>query len=376
MTTKASRATEERLAPHWRRLRLLSGAPDCVIKAAYRHFIEIHHPDRGGSDSDAKEVNAAFAELQGRGMPPNEHVATHYDGEPWHILGIASNADARLVERAAKALSSDLDAHPRLAARVAWAAQHFASAPRKTAPPRPPARARAAPPAPRPRAVAGMPEGLVERIDFGTLTWGAAATRDVRLTWRDYAPYTVRAAAASPVTVEVKPSKALPGRFVMSFSIDWDAEVLRGARRLRGYTLDSLVTVSWPEGEATVRVRGALLYPPVVTASPEALDLGRVRMGADVHTSLMLVSSAPADITVQPTPWLRRVDGAGRTVDGPVRLGTNTPMRVALAVAWEPIIERASGVPPDKPWRPTGKIVVRWDAGELIVPVEMIVDRR
>ncbi len=41
----------DRRAEHWKQLGLMSGAPECVIKAAHRFYIELHHPDRGGTPS-------------------------------------------------------------------------------------------------------------------------------------------------------------------------------------------------------------------------------------------------------------------------------------------------------------------------------------
>ena len=106
----------------------MPGAPECVIKAAHLALIEVHHPDRGGDASVAKEINAAYDELKGRGSEANEYVAANYNGEPWAVLGVSSAADAKLVSRAGKQLAAELQTHRRLADRVEWALQHFASA--------------------------------------------------------------------------------------------------------------------------------------------------------------------------------------------------------------------------------------------------------
>ena len=219
----------DRRAKFWRELGLLPGAPDCVIKAAHRYLIEIHHPDRGGSDKKAKAVNIARDEVAGEGLPANEYVAQNYTGEPWHVLGVMANADRDLVERAGRALSAELKMNHRLVERIDWAIKNFGTptngaSPAAPQPPQPRRREIADRPAPkRPRAAAGKPEGLVDRIDFGTLPWRSTAKKELRLTWREFAPYRIRAEIASPVVAEVIESKALPGRFIVALSIDWDA---------------------------------------------------------------------------------------------------------------------------------------------------------
>ena len=77
-----------------------------------------------------------------------------------------------------------------------------------------------------------------------------------------------------------------------------------------------------------------------------------------------------------PSAWLARTDAAGRKVDAPVRLTTNTPVRVSFDVQWDPIEERAANVARTKAVRPTGKITVRWNEQSLDVPVSMVVRRR
>lgn len=378
MPTKPSRTNE-----HWRTLGLMPDAPECVIKAAHRLQIEKHHPDRGGSVADAQRVNVAYDELKGRGARANEHVAAHYDGEPWHVLGLASNADRELVERAGKVLTGDLGSNQRLRAKVQWAVANFGRPARtavpkpRAAPPPPPARVRAAAPvrhtAPP---VPGLPHGLVDSIDFGTLTWESAATRDIRLTWKEFAPYKVDVTTTGPITAAVTASKALPGRFAIAVAIDWDAPEFSGGPSLRGYPLDARMTLRWAAGgEAAVRVRGQILYPAIVSASPDELNLGDVKFGADVRGSVVLVSTAPARCAIEASAWLARVDAAGREQTAPLELLTNRPVRVAFAVRWEPIEQRATGVAAGKPVRPTGKITVRWDAGELVVPVQVVARR-
>jgi hypothetical protein len=44
-------------------LYLLPGAPERVVKAAYRELSKLHHPDVGGDDATMKRVNAAFERL-------------------------------------------------------------------------------------------------------------------------------------------------------------------------------------------------------------------------------------------------------------------------------------------------------------------------
>jgi DnaJ-class molecular chaperone len=71
MPSSSARDNNDKRARFWRELGLLPGAPECVIKAAHRHLIEIHHPDRGGSDRKAKSVNAAHDEVKGQGSAAN-----------------------------------------------------------------------------------------------------------------------------------------------------------------------------------------------------------------------------------------------------------------------------------------------------------------
>ncbi len=385
-TTSRGRLGDDPHAEHWKRLGLMSGAPECVIKAAHRFLIELHHPDRGGDVAAAQRVNVAYDELKGRGTKANEHVASYYDGEPWHVLGVASNADPRLVERAGKALRSELETFARLATKVTWAVDNFgrpakAVSPRgRIVPPPPQPRVRtpqrAPAPTPTPRPVTpGRPEGLPEAIDFFRLEWGATVTREVRLTWLRNAPYNITVDAASPVTAKVTASKALPGRFVVSLAIDWESPELRTTPSVRGYTLDADVRVRWPGGEALIVAKGVLLYPAIVSASPLSLDLGTVKMGQPTRASLMLISSGATTVEIEPSQWLARVDSAGRRLSEPLKLGTNTPVRVAFDVQWDPIAERTKDTAAGKPVRPTGKIVVRWNGQEIVVPVEMVVTR-
>jgi hypothetical protein len=221
-----------------------------------------------------------------------------------------------------------------------------------------------------------MPAGLPQRIDLGTLSWGAGVSRDVRLTWNEHAPYRLKAEATAPLRVSVTESKALPGRFIVSLSIDWDSDELSHMPSMRGYTLDGALTLHWASGgEAQVRVRGVLLYPPLVTVSPESLDLGTVRLGARSRTSFVLVSNAPTDTTVEPPPWLVRVGGDGNALERSVRLAANTPFRVTFEVEWAPIRARgAASIRAGRPVRPTGIIAVRWDGGETTVPVAVIAE--
>jgi hypothetical protein len=378
MATK--QRANDRYAAHWRRLGLLPGAPDCVIKAAHRHFIEIHHPDRGGSVETARQVNVAADEIRGQGAAPNEHVAAHYSGEPRHLLGLMANAERSLVERAGRALASELESHPRLVARVEWAVKNFGrpmtatAQPRPQEPPRPRPPRPAAPPKP---ATPGIPDGLVDRIDFGTLPWGSALTRDLRLTWTRNAPFSVEVDAPAPLVAEVKDSKALPGRFIVSLAVDWTSPELSHDATMRGYTFEGPVRLRWAGGgEATVRVRAILRYPAIVTASPDSLDLGTVRLGQHLRAaSIILISSADAEVTIAPSAWLARVDGAGRVLDEPLRLATNKPVRVAFDVVWEPIREKgAASIAAGKPVRPTGRITLRWGEREIEVPVQMVVE--
>jgi hypothetical protein len=374
----------DKLAEHWKQLGLMSGAPECVIKTAHRFYIELHHPDRGGDVEQAQRVNVAYDELKGRGSNANEHVAKFYDGEPWHVLGVASNADRQLAERVARALASELTTHPRLAARVGWAMDHWgrpgaaSKRPRVRVTPPPPTRRRAPirPEPPAQPAAPGRPDGLTEAIDFGSLAWRSTLTRELRLTWQRFAPYNITVDAEAPLVASVVASKALPGRFVVSISIDWQSDVFTQNPTLRGYTMNSALRIRWPSGgDATVRVKGVLHYPAIVTASPLDLDLHTVTMQQPVRASLVLVSTASTSARITSSAWLARVDSAGKPLDAPLKLAANVPVRVAFDVQWPPIVERAATVAAGKPVRPTGKITVHWNDQQLEVPVQMVVQR-
>ncbi len=377
----------DRLAEHWRRLGLIPGAPECVIKAAHRAQIELHHPDRGGDAEAAKQINVAYDELKGEGAPANEYVAANYNAEPWAVLGITAAADAGFVSRAGRSLASELGAHPRLAERVDWAVKNFSSAkatanngrarvspltpppPRRTTPER---SAHRPPPEP---AKPGVPEGLPAKLDFGRVDWRADATRTIQLTWKRHAPYGVTVETSPPLVAEVTASKVLAGRFSIAFSIDWSSDELSGGPTVRGYTLDAPVTLRWAGGgEYPFRAKGLLLYPALVSASPTALDLGTVDAKSGARASMVLVSSGVTQVDIEPPAWLRRTDGSGRALDAPLKLSTNVPVRVEFRVDWAPILERAqTSFAAGRPVRPTGTIVVRWESRSIDVPVQMIV---
>ena len=378
----------DRLAEHWRRLGLIPGAPECVIKAAHRAHIELHHPDRGGDAEAAKRINVAYDELKGLGTPANEYVAANYNGEPWAVLGVSAAADAALAARAGKLLAAELESHPRLAARVAWAVANFgnvkasANGHARVTPltPPPPPRRRTTPersahrPPPEP-AKPGVPEGLPSKVDFGRLAWRSTAGRTVQLTWKRHAPYEVKVEAPAPVRAEVTASKVLAGRFSITFSIDWESDELSGGPTVRGYTLDAPVTLRWAGGGSyTFPAKGLLLYPAIVSASPTSLDLGTVELKRPVRASIVLVSSGATSVEIEPPAWLRRTDGSGRVLDAPLKLATNVPVRVEFRVEWAPIVERAApSFEKGKPVRPTGRIVVRWEGREIEVAASMVV---
>jgi hypothetical protein len=380
----------DRIAAQWRLLGLIPGAPECVIKAAHRAHIELHHPDRGGDADTAKRINAAYDELKGRGTEANMYVANNYNGEPWVVLGISSASDARMVERAGKQLAAELTGYPRLASRVGWAMKTFAEAAaapehgRRHAPitPPPPPRRRPNAPAPKPRRAEGpsrpgMPEGLAP-IDFGTVRWGDSVTRTMQLTWKHAAPYDVRVEVDGPIRAEVTPSKVLPGRFSTAFSIDWDADELRREPATRGYTLNAPITLRWTSQDwTTVFAKGTILYPAYVTASPAALDLGDAKLKQPVRVSFVVVSTAPTELTIEPTPWLQRVDAAGKVLDTPLKLATNTPVRIEMRVHWPPIVERgAASFDAGRPVRASGRIILRWDGRESEVAAAIVATKK
>ena len=384
MAQRTQPAAADRYAAHWRTLSLMPNAPACVIKAAHLYHIKRSHPDRGGTVEEAQRINVAFDELKERGTKANDHVASYYDGEPWHVLGISSSADRELAENAGKALASELGQLERLASRVRWAVQHWgrpgtatqAPRPKITPPPPPPRMPRpAATPRPNTPATPGKPAGLPQSVDFGNLQWRDSATREIRLTWEQNAPYNITVDAEAPVLVTVVASKAKPGRFVISLSIDWESEAFSEGSRLRGYMLHAPVSIRWPGGEATVPARGVVHYPAEVAVSPVELDLGKVAMRQPVRADLTLIATGATVARIESSAWIARVDAAGKVIDGPLRLQANTPVRVALQVQWAPIIDRAASVPKGKPVRPTGKITVRWGERSLEVPVQMVVTR-
>ena len=47
---------------------LKQGAPKEVVKAAYSALIRIHHPDVGGDEETAKQINAAYARLKNEAL--------------------------------------------------------------------------------------------------------------------------------------------------------------------------------------------------------------------------------------------------------------------------------------------------------------------
>ena len=379
---QATRA--DRTAAHWRLLGLMPGAPECVIKAAHRAQIELHHPDRGGDAETAKRVNVAYDELRGKGSVANEYVARNYSGEPWVVLGVSSIADEQLVTRAGKLLIGELQALPRLVQKVEWAIANFASA--KAAPaqrarilpmtPPPPRHRASAPPPPRAAAPA-FPQGLPEKVDFGKVEWGDSASQTIQLTWKHAAPFDVKVTIDGPLRAEVTASKVLPGRFSIVFSIDWESSQFSRVPTTRGYTLDAEINVRWTSrDDATIRAKGVVLYPAVVSASPTSLDLGKVRAQQPVRASLILVSTAPAAVTIEPPAWLQRVDGSGRVLEAPLTLATNVPVRLELRVYWPPIEERAkASFAAGRPVRPTGRIIVRWNDRILEIPVEMVASK-
>ncbi len=377
-------AKASRPSPHWKQLGLLEGAPECAIDAAWKWQMTRHHPDVGGDAEVARALNVARDELKGSGSKANEYVARHYESQPWLVLGVARDVEVELAQRVGAQLAAALDAQRRLADRVAWAVANFGAqvapppgaAPRvRITPPPPPRPVRPATPRPRAPATPGRPDGLPPRIDFGTLAWGDEAAQALKLTWARFAPYEISVDAPAPLRVEVTASKALPGRFVVALSVDWAHEAFTHDPSLRGHTLDGSVVVRWPGGgEEAVPVRGVALYPAVVSASPQSLDLGAVDASARAQASLVLISSAATTVSIEPPAWLRRVDGDGRERAEPLRLPGNVPVRVEFAVRWEPILERAAGsFAAGRPVRPTGTIAVRWGERSLEVPAQIVV---
>ena len=291
-------------------------------------------------------------------------------------------AGEALAERAGKQLLTELRGNRRLSERVRWAVANFSKVQPSAAPRRngaatpPPPRARPASrraPTPKP-ARPGVPSGLPPKIDLGRVAWRSDATKSFQLTWKEFAPYNISVEAPPPLTADVTASKVLPGRFSVAIGVDWTSPEFASRSRLRGYTLDAEIIVRWTsEDSVPIRVRGLLLYPPQVTASPAQLDLGTVRVNATTRASIVLASSARGEATIETPAWLRRVDAAGRPLDGPLQLAPDTEVRVALRVEWAPIIERGeSSLKAGRPVRPSGTIVVTCGDQRIEIPAQMV----
>lgn len=52
------------LAEAYATLHVQPGAPESVVKAAYRALAQAHHPDTGGDAQAMKRINAAYAAIQ------------------------------------------------------------------------------------------------------------------------------------------------------------------------------------------------------------------------------------------------------------------------------------------------------------------------
>src|SRR5207248_2506874 len=104
------------------------------------------------------------------------------------------------------------------------------------------------------------------------------------------------------------------------------------------------------------------------------LDLGTVDAHQPARASLVLTSSAPTTIEIDPPPWLARIDAAGRVLSSSLGLEANTAMRLEFGVQWPPILERAkASFAAGRPVRPTGRITIRWDDRSLEIPVQITV---
>jgi hypothetical protein len=120
-----------------------------------------------------------------------------------------------------------------------------------------------------------------------------------------------------------------------------------------------------------------LLYPPALEADPAALDLGVVPLGSRRRAEVIFVSGAPTRVALEAPPWLVRVDGAGRAVDGPLDLNPNTPVRVTFDVEWAPIrLRGAKSIAGGRPLRPTGTVRARFGNESLEIPASMVVETR
>ncbi len=367
---------QDQKAAHWKRLGVIPGAPECVIKAAHLAQIKLHHPDRGGDAEAAKKINIAYDELKGAGSAANEYVAAHYHAEPWVVLGITSAADPALVQRAGKQLAAEVSKLPRLAERVEWAIANFT----QTLPPAAAAasRAAAAGAATRIRASAAPiasrgPRGLESWVNLGDIYWREARRHTMALTWPDAVPQRIAIRCEGAVRADLRRSSTEPSRCELDVSIDWDAS---GAGAGKRRVVNGMVSIKWPGSRGfTTKVTGTLLpyaspngghesaaadeTPPAQPALPDGLpaklDLGRIEWRADATRTIQLTwhAFAPYEISVDAPGPLRAEVTASKVMPG--------RFSVALSVDWD--ATAFSPGPTVRGYTLDVPVVVRWGAG-------------
>lgn len=405
---------------HWRVLGLMPGAPACVVKVAHLRLAKVFHPDVVGGDAQkAKVVNVARDEVIARATPAREWVSAGARGEPNRILGLIPNADAALVERAARALSKELASFPKLVERVAWARAHFG----RESWPAPNVRKPTRTPTVRPRAESGLPNGWVREIDVSGIKWGSHLDRVLKLTWPpSNRPTSVAVRTSPPILCTTTKSRSVAGQWIIAVSIDW------AMIRRQAFRMNSWLEIRWSGGQGTIGIVGALAAPvtestrtavqpqpsappkrpaaaprprrpsppsklkpspptrPIakqtpskIATSPAALDLGLVALDRPTRASLTLQSMAAVRVTVVPPAWLLCVRGAQSFVDAEYHLRPNTPVRIEFVVAWLRIREaerKTRSFSKGKPARANGAIAIKaQDGNQVGVPVHMVVEQ-
>lgn len=411
---------KSRDAEHWRILGLTPGAPACVVKVAHLRLARVFHPDVVGGDAQkAKMVNVAKDEVLAKVTPAREWVSESEGSEPNRILGLLADADAALVERAARALSKELASFPKVVERVAWASAHFGDASLRAPHVRKPTRT----PIVQPRAESSLPNGWVKEIDVSGIKWGSHLDRVLKLTWPPSSrPTSVTVRTSPPIICTTTKSRSVAGQWIIAVSIDW------GMIKRQAFRMNSWLEIRWSGGQGIIGIVGAVAAPvtestraavqPQPSAPPKrpapaprpprpspppkprpspptrptakqtpsklatrplALDLGVVALDKPTRASLTLQSAAAVRVTVVPPAWLLCVRGAQSFADAEYHLRPNTPVRIEFVVAWLRIREaerKTRSFSKGKPARASGVIAIKsHDGNRISVPVHIVVEQ-
>jgi hypothetical protein len=211
-------------------------------------------------------------------------------------------------------------------------------------------------------------------IDFGDVMPGSTAEHVIRLTWPGSAPAGIHVDTKAPLTSEVTYSNTNRSRVALRLAVDWNAPPFVDAEKpLRSF--DARLVVRWDEeDEATVRVTGSIVQPVRVAAGPPQLDFGSVRLRQLASAELTLRASRTIEVSIDSSAWLYPADSRGRRMASTFRLDGQVPLILTVAVDWAPILEKgAESIAAHRPIKPSGRIKVAWDGGELAVPVTMLV---